>query len=116
MADDKSKIGRNTKSAISPKNSTYRRAMLGTLSRGSVTIAKCSNGKPETDEIKIPPSANDLTKRAIANETYFALSNLGAADDLLAIFGSWSDSLDDARTLDDLRAFNRNGTMFSNVI
>jgi hypothetical protein len=30
---------------------------------------------------------------------------------LLAIVGSWGDTIDDERTLDHLRAFNRNGTM-----
>ena len=59
-------------------------------------------------EINVPPA--DATKRAIANEIYFALSKLGAADELLAIVGSWGDALDDARTLDHLRAFNRGGT------
>jgi hypothetical protein len=34
----------------------------------------------------------------------------------VAIVGSWGDTKDDARTLDYLRAFNRNGTMFSEVI
>ena len=62
------------------------------------------------------PSAEDSTRRAIVNELYFALSKLGAADELLAIVGSWGDTMDDARTLDYLRAFNRNGTMFSEVV
>jgi hypothetical protein len=66
-------------------------------------------------EINIP-SAEDPTRRAIVNELYFALSNLGAADELLAIVGNWGDTMDDERTLDHLRAFNRNGTMFSQVI
>jgi hypothetical protein len=61
------------------------------------------------------PSAEDPTKRAIVNELYFALSKLGASDELLAIVGSWGDTMDDARTLDNLRAFSRNGTMFSKV-
>jgi hypothetical protein len=62
------------------------------------------------------PSAEDSFRRAIVNELYFALSKLGAADELLAIVGSWGDTMDDARTLDHLRAFNRNGTMFKEVI
>jgi hypothetical protein len=41
---------------------------------------------------------------------------LGASDELLDIVGSWGDTMDDARTLDHLRAFNRNGTMFKEVI
>jgi hypothetical protein len=36
-----------------------------------------------------------------------------ARDELLATVGSWGDTMDDARTLDHLRAFNRNGTIFS---
>jgi hypothetical protein len=66
-------------------------------------------------ESNVPP-ADDPTRRAIVNEIYFALSNLGAADELLAIVGSWGDTMDDAGTLDHLRAFNRNGTMFREVI
>ncbi len=62
------------------------------------------------------PSGEDPTVRAIVNELYFALSKLGAADELLAIVGSWGNTMDNARTFDNLRAFNRNGTMFSRVI
>ena len=62
------------------------------------------------------PSAEAPTRRAIVNELYFALSKLGAADELLAVVGSWGDTMDDARTLDHLRAFNRNGTIFIKVI
>lgn len=63
-------------------------------------------------EIKSAP-VDDPTKRAIANEIYFALSKLQAPDELLAILGSWGDTMDDGLTLDHLRSFNRNGTMFS---
>lgn len=66
-------------------------------------------------EANVPP-ADDYTRRAIVNELYFALSRLGARDELLAIVGSWGDTMDDARTLDYLRAFNRNGTMLSEAI
>jgi hypothetical protein len=59
-------------------------------------------------EIIVSP-ADDTTRRAIVNELYFALSKLGAADELLTIVGAWGDTMDDARTLDQLRAFNRNG-------
>lgn len=54
---------------------------------------------------------DDPTRRAIANEIYFALAKLGAPDELLAIVGSWGDTMDDAGTLGHLRAFNRNGTI-----
>jgi hypothetical protein len=47
--------------------------------------------------------------------TWLRAVELGAADELLAIVGSWGDTMDDARTLDHLRAFNRNGAMFSEV-
>jgi hypothetical protein len=66
-------------------------------------------------EIKVPYE-DDFSKRAIVNELYFALSRLGARDELLAIVGGWGDTMDDARTLDHLRAFNRDGTIFSKVI
>jgi hypothetical protein len=59
---------------------------------------------------------DDSCKRAIVNELYFALSRLGARDELLAIVGGWGDTMNDARTLDHLRAFNRNGTIFSKAI
>jgi hypothetical protein len=65
-------------------------------------------------EIKVPHE-DDSSKRAIVNELYFALSRLGARDELLAIVGCWGDTMDDACTLDYLRAFNRNGTIFSKV-
>jgi hypothetical protein len=39
------------------------------------------------------PSAEDPTRRAIVNELYFALAKLGAADELLAIVGSWGATL-----------------------
>jgi hypothetical protein len=66
--------------------------------------------------VQIVPSTENPTTRAVINELYFALSKLGAADELLAIVGSWGDTMDDVRTLDHLRAFNRNGTMYSKVI
>jgi hypothetical protein len=59
---------------------------------------------------------DESTRRAIANEIYFALAKLGAPDELLAIVGSWGDTMDDSGTPDHLRAFNRNGTIFSEVI
>lgn len=62
------------------------------------------------------PPTDDSAKRAIVNEIYFALSKLQAPNKLLAIVGSWGDTADDVTTLDHLRAFNRNGTMFSEVI
>jgi hypothetical protein len=61
------------------------------------------------------PSAEDPTMRAIVNELYFALSKLGAADELLAIVGRWGDTMDDAGTLDHLRAFNRNSKVICRV-
>jgi hypothetical protein len=66
-------------------------------------------------EIKVPP-VDDPTQRAIVNKIYFALSKLGAPDELLAIVGSWGDTMDHGGTLEHLRAFNRNGTMFNEVI
>jgi hypothetical protein len=59
-------------------------------------------------EINVP-TAHDATRRAIVNELYFALSKLGAADELLHIVSRWGDTVDDAGTLDHLREFNRNG-------
>jgi transposase InsO family protein len=63
-------------------------------------------------EIKSAP-VDDPTKRAIVNEIYSALSKLQAPNELLAIVGGWGDTMDDDRTLDHLRAFNRNDTLYS---
>jgi hypothetical protein len=55
--------------------------------------------------------ADDPTRRAIVEEIYFALAKLRAPDELLAIVGSWGDTVDDAGTLAHLREFNRSGTI-----
>lgn len=54
------------------------------------------------------PATDTVTKRAIVSELYFALSKLAAADELLAIVGNWGHTSNDADTLDQLRAYNRN--------
>ena len=58
------------------------------------------------------PEINDATRRAIVNELYYALSKIEASDELLTIVCEWSDTMNDAATLDHLRSFNRNGAMW----
>jgi hypothetical protein len=45
-------------------------------------------------------------KTQIASEIYTALDRLGAGPDLLAIVGSWGDTLADAEVLRVLRDYN----------
>jgi hypothetical protein len=58
------------------------------------------------------PEINDTTRRAIVNELYYALSKIEAPDELITIVCKWSDTMNDAATLDHLRSFNRNGAMW----
>jgi hypothetical protein len=59
--------------------------------------------------MEAPDRVQEVVKIGIARELYFALAKRGAPDELLAIVGSWGDTLDDAQTLERLRTFNRNG-------
>jgi hypothetical protein len=59
------------------------------------------------------PSANKRAARdlkaPIARKIYLALERLGAEPELLAIVGSWRDTLGDAEALSTLREFNATG-------
>jgi hypothetical protein len=48
-------------------------------------------------------------KAQLAGELYIALKRLNADEELLAIVGSWRDTLDDAETLSMLREYNATG-------
>jgi hypothetical protein len=48
-------------------------------------------------------------KAQIVSEIYAALERLGADEDLLAVVGSWGDTLSDAETLSMLREYNETG-------
>jgi hypothetical protein len=48
-------------------------------------------------------------KAQIATELYAALERLDADEELLAIVGSWRDTLDDAEVLSMLREYNATG-------
>jgi hypothetical protein len=48
-------------------------------------------------------------KAQIAGEIYVALERVGADAELLAIVGSWCDTLDDAQVLSMLREYNATG-------
>jgi hypothetical protein len=60
--------------------------------------------------MNVPPATDEAIRREIVNELYLALSRLSVADELLAIVGSLGNADDDALTLHQLRAFNRNAT------
>ncbi len=55
---------------------------------------------------KLAPTDPDTTA-LIADEIYTAFERLDADDVLLAIVGSWRDTLDDAEILSLLRLYNR---------
>ena len=50
-------------------------------------------------------------KAQIARDIYTALERLGADEELLAIIGSWRDTLPDAEVLALLRGYNATGRM-----
>jgi hypothetical protein len=52
---------------------------------------------------------------AVVQELYAALERLNAPDDLLGIVGNWVDAMDDETALQDLRAFNRDGTLIEEL-
>ena len=52
----------------------------------------------------------------IAAEIYTAVERLGGNFELLAIIGSWGDTMDDEATLTMLRDFNTHGTAIKEII
>ncbi|RWG47942.1 MAG: hypothetical protein EOQ63_15295 [Mesorhizobium sp.] len=67
------------------------------------------------DQISVPVQPADL-KREIAHEIYQALEKLDASPELLGVIGSWSDGEGDDVVLKNLRAWNRDGSIFTKVI
>jgi hypothetical protein len=71
--------------------------------------------RPDGTPGKRPPApsarkrpAGDLQAQ-IAREFYTVLERLGADPELLAVIGSWRDTLDDAEILALLKEYNRTG-------
>jgi hypothetical protein len=64
-----------------------------------------SGKKPSAPSVARHPDVNTQ----IASEIYTALERLDAAPELLAIVGSWRDTLDDAEVLRLLREYNTTG-------
>jgi hypothetical protein len=71
--------------------------------------------RPDGTPSKKPPApsarkrpAGDLQAK-IAREFYIVLERLGADPELLAVVGSWRDTLDDAEILALLKEYNRTG-------
>jgi hypothetical protein len=63
--------------------------------------------RPPAPSAKKRP-AGDLTAQ-IASELYIALGRLGAGEELLAVVGSWRDTLRDEEVLLMLREYNTTG-------
>ncbi|NGO55861.1 hypothetical protein [Allomesorhizobium camelthorni] len=68
-------------------------------------------------EIIVPETGRDKhsVRIAVVQELYAALERLNAPDDLLGIVGNWVDAMDDETALQDLRAFNRDGTLIEEL-
>jgi hypothetical protein len=65
---------------------------------------------------EIEPLDGEETKAAIARELYLAMGKLGAPPALLALIGSYGDTLDDGDVLTYLRANNDTGTYCRSII
>jgi hypothetical protein len=61
-------------------------------------------------------STLSTTQLAIKDEIYRALEELGANGHLLAIVGSWGDTLTEAEVLEHLRTWNESGRVFERVL
>lgn len=58
----------------------------------------------------------DVIRSAIIAELYKAFEDLGAEPELLATVREWGGTLDDNEVLEQLKAFNRTGTIFERII
>ena len=63
-------------------------------------------GRHNSDRNRSSRMTKTDIKAQIASEIYTALERLGADDELLAIVGSWRDTLDDAEVLSMLLEYN----------
>jgi hypothetical protein len=70
---------------------------------------RISGKKPPAPSVKRRPASG--LKRQIANEIYTSLERLDADPNLLAIVGSWCDTLDDEEILQLLREWNQTGKL-----
>jgi hypothetical protein len=59
---------------------------------------------------------DDEMKAAIAREIYRAMEKLRAPMQLLALIGSYGDTLDDEHFLTYLRAYNDSGTYWRSIV
>jgi hypothetical protein len=71
-----------------------------------------SDKKPPAPSVKTRPSQPDR-RAEIAGEFYTTLEQLSADPELLAVVGSWRDTLDDDEILAHLRSFNRTGKVLN---
>jgi hypothetical protein len=65
--------------------------------------------KPPAPSVTRRHSQRDDVRTQIANEFYTTLKQLSADPELLAVVGSWRDTLNDDEILEHLRSFNRTG-------
>jgi hypothetical protein len=88
---------------------TFRAAIMNSSGTRCQWPALVGIGMPR----KKPPAPYALRRpdlnAQIVREVYTALERLGAGPELLAIVGSWRDTLDDADVLRMLREYNAGG-------
>jgi hypothetical protein len=65
--------------------------------------------KPPAPSVKGRRKPDDDVRAQIANEIYTTLEQLSADPELLAVVGSWRDTLNDEEILKHLRSFNTTG-------
>jgi hypothetical protein len=65
---------------------------------------------------EIEPLDGEDMKLAIAREIYLAMQKLGAPPALLALIGSYGDTLEDEAVLMYLRAYNDTGTYWREIV
>jgi hypothetical protein len=65
---------------------------------------------------EIEPLDGEEMKQAIAREIYLAMTKLGAPPALLALIGSYGDTLDGGHVLTCLRAYNDTGTYRRDIV
>jgi hypothetical protein len=72
-------------------------------------LANTDDKKPPASSVTRRRSQRDDVRAQIANAFYTMLEQLSADPDLLAVVGSWRDTLNDDEILEHLRSFNRGG-------
>jgi hypothetical protein len=72
-------------------------------------MGNTQDNKPPEPSVTRRSSQRDGVRAQIANEFYTTLEQLSADPELLAVVGSWRDTLNDDEILEHLKSFNRTG-------